>query len=324
MKKVVIIGAGQLGSRHLQGIAQSEVGIDIEIVEPFNESRKVAEDRFYEIKNRANVNSINFYDSIDKLSEKIDLVIIATGANVRFKVLSKLLEKKDIENRVLEKVLFQSIEEYYMTEELLNATNTKCWVNHPRRMFPCYSKLKDLLKDSKQISYNFQGGNWGLACNALHFIDHLAFFVDSTNVSISNGQLNSKIYDSKRKGFIEFNGLLSGKIDKHNFTLYSGEEDTPSVFTIVSDKLIANIFEEEGKIELQLKKNIWKKEIIEEKIVYFQSELSQRMVLDLLVEKKTLLPTYKEAMELHIPFIECLLDHMNKIDNKNNKICPIT
>lgn len=324
MKKVVIIGAGQLGSRHLQGIAQSEISIDIEIVEPFEASRKIAEERYYEIENRDNVNSINFYGSIDELSANLDLVIVATGANVRFKVVSELLKKKNVENLVLEKVLFQQIEEYEKTDKLLSETNTKCWVNHPRRMFPVYSKLKELLDGSTQISYNFQGGNWGLGCNGLHFIDHLAFLVNSTNVKINNSQLDNKVYESWREGFVEFNGLLSGKIDNHIFTIYSNAHSAPFVFTIVSDKVVAKIFEEEGRIELQLKENNWEKEVIEEKIIYFQSELSQVIVSDILTNKLTLLPTYKESQELHIPFIESLIDHMNKVDNKNNKICPIT
>jgi len=317
MKKVVIIGAGQLGSRHLQGIAQSEIAIDIEIVEPFETSRKIAEERYYEIENRNNINSINFYSSINELSDNLDLVIVATGANVRFKVVSELLEKKNVENLVLEKVLFQQIDEYEKTDKLLAETNTKCWVNHPRRMFPVYSKLKELLDGSTQISYNFQGGNWGLGCNGLHFIDHLAFLVNSTNIEINNSQLDNKIYESWRAGFVEFNGLLSGKID-------SNAQSAPLVFTIVSDKVVAKIFEEEGKIELQLKENNWQKEVMEEKVIYFQSELSQVIVSDLLVNKSTLLPTYKESQELHIPFIKSLISHMDKVDNKNNKICPIT
>ena len=32
---------------------------------------------------------------------------------------------------------------------------------------------------------------------------------------------NGNFYDSRRKGFVEFSGLLVGKISNHNFTLYS-------------------------------------------------------------------------------------------------------
>ena len=324
MKKVVIIGAGQLGSRHLQGVAKSSIKIDIEVVEPFENSRKTAEERYCEIENRDNIESIKFLESINQLSKTLDLVIVATGADVRFKVIKELLESKKVKNLVLEKVLFQSIDEYYETERLLEQQNVKCWVNHPRRMFPSYKKLKDLLAGSQQISYNFQGGDWGLGCNALHFIDHLAYLADSTDVLIDTQYLDNKIYNSKRNGFVEFNGLLNGKIGKHTFSLYSNSAYSPSIFTIISNKLVANIDEGMGKIELKLRENDWKTEIIEEKIVYYQSELTNKIISDILVDENSLLPTYRESMELHIPFISSLLEHMNKIDNKEHKICPIT
>ncbi len=324
IKKIVIIGAGQLGSRHLQGVAQSKVKIDIEVVEPFESSRIVAEQRYNEITNNENVNSIDFYESIQQLSTNLDIVIVATGADVRSKIVIELLETKKVKYLILEKVLFQTIEEYVIVANLLNKTDTKCWVNHPRRMFPFYKQLKNELKDAEQISYNFQGGNWGLGCNSLHFIDHLAYFVDSTNVSIDNKFLDDKIYNSKREGYIEFNGTLVGTIDNHKFNLYSNKELTPSIFTIVSDKLIVKIEEAKGVIYKYKKDNNWEEETIEEKIIYFQSELSNILV-DNLIENATCdLPTYKEAMNLHIPFLNSLLNHMDKINGKNNKLCPIT
>ena len=174
MKKIAIIGAGQLGSRHLQGIAQSKINIDIEVVEPFEQSRIMAKDRYYEIENRKNINNIHFYESIKELSTNLDIVIVATGANVRSKIVIELLKLKQVKYLILEKVLFQTIEEYFIVEKILKETNTLCWVNHTRRMFPFYTKLKQLFKNSEQISYNYQGGDWGVGCNALHFIDHLA------------------------------------------------------------------------------------------------------------------------------------------------------
>jgi hypothetical protein len=324
MNKIAIIGAGQLGSRHLQGIAQSKVKIDIEVVEPYEQSRIIAKARYDEIENNKNINSISFFESIDELSTNLEIVIIATGADIRSKIVIELLDTKKVKYLILEKVLFQTIEEYSQIEELLNNTNTKCWVNHPRRMFPYYKKLKKDLKNAAQVSYNFQGGNWGLGCNGLHFIDYLAYLTDSSNLILNNNGLDDKIYDSKRKGFVEFNGLLTGSIDNNTFSLYSNSQETPSIFTIVSDILVATIDEGAGIINISKKENAWKNEIIKEKIIYFQSELSNILIEDLLVNNICSLPTYKKAMNLHIVFIKSLLNHMNKINGKDNKLCPIT
>ena len=38
MKTIMIIGAGQLGSRHLQGAIQSELALHVIVVDPFQNS----------------------------------------------------------------------------------------------------------------------------------------------------------------------------------------------------------------------------------------------------------------------------------------------
>lgn len=324
IKKIGIIGAGQLGSRHLQGIARSSIAISIEVVEPFESARKIAEERYYQIEDRPNVEKIDFYDSIDKLSQKIDLVIIATGADVRFTVLQELVSKKDVLSLVLEKILFQRLEEYGEIEKLLDVTNTKCWVNHPRRMFPAYKKLKAELIEARQVSYNYQGGDWGLACNALHLIDHLAYLTTSSKLTIHNQLLDNKIYDSKRSGFIEFNGLITGSIDNHLFSLYSNAEGASGILSIVSDVLTATIDEAKGEMLIRRKEDNWEPELVKEKIIYFQSELSNIFIEDILRKNTCDLPRYKEAMNLHMPFIKSLLDCMGKITNKEQTLCPIT
>lgn len=325
MKKIAIIGAGQLGSRHLQGIAQCNFNISIEVVEPFESSRKTAKERYQEVVNNHYVQSISFFDDIEKLSDELDLVIVATGADVRSKVIEELLANKKVSNIVLEKVLFQTIKEYDEIEELLDKTKTSCWVNHPRRMFPFYHTLKEEFKDSKQLMYTVNGGAWGLGCNALHYLDHLAFLADSEVLSLSSSQaLDDKLYDSKRKGFVEFNGLLTGKISNHCFSLYANAEGTTSSFTICSEKVSVKINEGAGEIEIAKEVDGWVWEKQKQKIIYFQSELSQVLAEDILIHNNTPLPTYAQAKALHVPFIESLLGKMEQITGKNQDVCPIT
>jgi len=324
VKKIAIIGAGQLGSRHLQGLAQCSFDVSIEVVEPYDSSRETAKERYEQIENRAFVKKIEFFSSIKQLSSSLDLVIVATGADVRYKVAEELLESKTVTNLVLEKVLFQTVEEYDKMEKLLKKSQTSCWVNHPRRMFPFYHTLKKLLADAEQVSYSVQGGDWGLGCNSLHFIDHLAFLTDTSSVTLYNHLLDTKLYESKRKGFVEFNGLLVGKMGKHTFSLHSNEQPTPLIFSIVSDTIVIKIEEGVGKVHMARKEDGWKWTTVEEKIVYFQSELSQVLAEDILVQKEVSLPTYAMAKALHVPYINCLLDKMQEINGERSTVCPIT
>ncbi len=324
MNKIVLIGAGQLGSRHLQGLAKSNVEISIEVVEPFEKSREVAKQRYEEIENNPKVKSINFFESIDELSDTLDVVIIATNADVRSKIIKELFSKKRVKNLILEKVLFQTVEEYMEVEKLLEETSTKCWVNHPRRMFPFYQSLKNEIKDSDQISYMVQGGAWGLGCNGLHFIDHLAFLSDSTELKIDNDFLHPHIYDAKRANYVEFNGLLKGRIGNHIFALYSDKNPVPASITITTDKLTAFIDESNGYTRIARKSNDWKWEESKQKIVYFQSELTNLLIEQIITVGTCDLPDYDEAMKLHIPFIQELLAHMESVDGQVLSLCPIT
>lgn len=319
-----MIGAGQLGSRHLQGLAKSSVEISIEVVEPFMKSREVAQQRYEEIEPNPKVKCLDFYQTIEQLSNEIDVVIIATNADVRSQIVKELLAKKTVRNLILEKVLFQSLEEYQEVEKLLKQHGTKCWVNHPRRMFPFYQALKKEIHGSEQINYVVQGGAWGLGCNGLHFIDHLSFLSDCTELKIDNDFLHPRIYESKRANHIEFNGLLKGRVGHHIFSLYSDKKYVPASMTITTEKLTIYIDEANGYARIARKSSDWQWEESKQKIVYYQSELTNLLIKQILTTGSCDLPTYEEAMKLHIPFIEALLAHMESVNGQVLTLCPIT
>lgn len=324
MKKIALIGAGQLGSRHLQGLAKSDLEISIEVVEPFEVSRNTAKERFEEIPLNEKILKIDFLENISQLSENLDLVIIATNADVRFKVVKELLENKKVKNLILEKVLFQKIEEYKKVEELLSISNTKCWVNHPRRMFPFYKNLKNQLSNSKNINFSVSGGAWGLGCNGLHFLDCFSYLSSETEIKLDSSLLDRKLYETKRVGFNEFNGMITGKISNHTFNVncFTGEI-SPIQFNIISNELNILIDESNGWYRICKRENAWKPEIKEEKIIYFQSELTNILLNDVFYDNCAL-PSYNEAMALHIRYLNLLISHTNSFSDIKYDFCPIT
>jgi len=324
LKKIAVIGAGQLGSRYLQGLAGTNIEIDIEVVEPFEQSRIVAKERYEEIAANPKVGSIDFFESLDSLSDDLAVVIVSTNSDVRSSIVKALLAKKNVQYLVLEKVLFQTVEEYNEVEKLLKETATKCWVNHPRRMFPFYQNLKKEFENAGQINYVVQGGAWGMGCNSLHFLDHLSFLSGASELTIDHSSLHPQVYEAKRSGFVEFNGVLNGMLGNNTFSLYCAETYVPTTITITSDTFTIFIDEAKGYMRISRQSNEWEWEEVNEKIVYFQSELSHTLIEQLLETGECLLPTYKEAMTLHIPFVEALLGHMEKVEGKAFSLCPIT
>ena len=322
IKKVAIIGAGGLGSRHLQGIAKSKQDLAIEIVEPSKVAQNVAKKRYYEVKTNPD-QSISFHNSIDALSDKLDLVIVATNADIRAQVVTALLTTKEVCNLILEKVLFQSVQEYYAIEALLKAKEIKCWVNHPRRLFPFYRQLKQKLSGSSRVEYIFKGSQWGMGCNALHLIDHLSFLTNNDDLSFSKMELTD-VYNSKRQGFVDFNGEITGKLGNHNFSLFSYQDKSPDYFIINSDDLVAFIDESNGYVRMAERENAWAWQVYNTKIVYYQSELTHLLAEDILYHSKCDLPTYSQGMKLHIPFVELVLNRLNQHTDNTYQKCPIT
>ena len=325
IKKIALIGAGQLGSRHLQGLAKSDLEIDIEVLEPFENSIKLAKSRFEEMPKNKNIIGIKYIENFSEISDVLDLAIVATNSDVRFDIVEKLLTSKKVKNLVLEKVLFQKIEDYKKIDELLRSTNTRCWVNHPRRMFPLYRRLKYELQNSKFVNFLVSGGNWGLACNGLHFLDCFSYLTNEIDLRLSGIYLEDRLYDTKRKGFNEIGGMISGALgNRATFSINCFPENySPVQFCIVSDNINVLIDEANNWYRISDNKNNWIPEDKTEKIVYFQSELTNILINDIFNDTCGL-PTYDEAMMLHVQYLTFILEHINSFSDIKYDFCPIT
>ena len=130
-----IIGCGQLGSRHLQAMAATPLPegmtLRLEVVEPWQGSRDTAQARLAEV-NKSGIPAA-FHESVAGLPRALDLVVVATTADVRRAVVEELLGHAAVRFLVLEKVLFQAPADYKAVADLCAAKGTRAWVNCPRR-----------------------------------------------------------------------------------------------------------------------------------------------------------------------------------------------
>ncbi len=324
MKNILIIGSGELGSRHLQALAKTNININIQVVDPSNESLKIASERFKELPENKNVNSVNFFNEIDAIFDQIDLVIISTSSNVRSNVIKEILKKRHVKNIVLEKVLFQTVREYQEITELFKSFEIKCWVNHPRRMYPVYKNLRKVLSESSHIHMSVQGGDWGLACNGLHYIDIFLHLINSNNIDLNSSNLDNQILESKRKGFIEVSGSITGKSKQSTLSLTCINSYTPTIITINSPEIYLIINESLNEISIAKKNEGWKFKTYSEKIVYYQSELSNIFMEEILINDKCCLTTYEHSVLPHVEFIKNILYQINKNSNEEQTVCKIT
>jgi hypothetical protein len=324
MKINLIIGAGQLGSRHLQGLVKIETSQKIYVVDPSLDSLEVAKSRANEIVHSTEIIYLNSWES---LPTNFDLVIVATGASVRSQIVKDLLSKYTVRNLILEKILFQDLKSYSDIKKLLQDTKTHTWVNHPRRLAPYYIDIKNIIAQTgEKVVFNVIGSNWGLACNALHFIDLCSFLTGSTVSRLDLDWLENEIIESKRANNIEFNGTVKGMMENNSIFTISSLGGSINDITVIISTNTNRWIVQEGRSQslIHMSANDGFKPHIINFTIEFQSSLTTKIAESIFNNKAVVIPDYDQACASHIPFIEAALHKYTQITNIETNICPIT
>lgn len=209
MKSVIIIGCGNIGYRHLQAILLLPQATNIFIVEPNLESHARIASLIAQSGGKHRINLLNALpeDHID-----FDLAVIATTSNHRRDVVEDFLRNHYASVMIMEKVLFQSVKDIDFVQEFLLENDVTAYVNCGRRYFPGYADLKRYLSTSDQPkNIEVSGNNFGLASNAIHFID-LAEYLNSSVITTLDGTgLTAGFVAAKRNKCVEFYGKLEAQ-----------------------------------------------------------------------------------------------------------------
>ena len=320
-----IIGAGQLGRRHLQGLLTCyNAKLNIFILDPSSESLAVAELRAKEIEHS---HELFFTNTIHDLPKDLEFVVIATNSKVRLNAMETLFQHARVRNLILEKILFPVLEQYTQALELVHHHQVSCWVNHTRRMYEAYHQLKSYFNHNKTYSFQLVGASWGLACNGLHFIDLFEFLTDSKLTSISNSLLDGQPIESKRSGYVEFDGTLTGTLDhKHHFSITSCRSQTPIAPTlcIMTDD-VRIVIQESGTPKVYLFKKENRFNLEEETFqVLYQSQLTGILFEQIQTSGTCALPPFDHASSTHQIFLASILNRWNEVTKSSNILLPIT
>jgi len=319
-----IVGAGQLGSRHLQSMKAVKLKSCIWVIDSNPESLRIAEERYGQIADNDLILNVTFTQSLEDLPDKIDFMIVATSAFKRAKLIKKICTITTIKNMLIEKVLFQHPTDYEEIKQLLFKQNIKAWVNCPRRMYPFYQICKQKLDTQKPIHITIDGSNWGMACNAIHFIDIVAFMIQSTSYTIKTDLLDSEIFDSKRIGYKEISGTLQLNFSNGSTLTLSCRKDIslPISIFICSNKTRILIDESKKMAIYSDFENNWTWETSNFELP-FQSQLTSTVIESVMLDGTCPLTTFDESVSLHLPFIISLLNFFKR-DSSDIEVLPIT
>ncbi len=322
VKKIVLVGAGNIGSRHLQALAKLPYELSIDIVEKETKNFEISEKRLLEIGFNKDLLKYQFHQDFEDLKGPADLVIVATNSKGRADLVIDLLDR-GFSRFLLEKIVTQSKEEYEKLLNKINEKNSKAWIDTARVYFDSYQKIKEYFRDSGPLHVSVNCGNEGLGCNAIHFINLFSYLCNNYKVKLNGDALDNQILPNKRgNDLVEFSGTITGSVSNgSSFTVtFVQHENLPFTVEILGkDK---HLFIEERKGIMNLLKG--EKELDFTFNEELQSNLTTKIVKDILEKDSCLLPTLQESSYVHYDLFRIFNSHLKKVTNKESNICPIT
>lgn len=304
MKKILIIGAGQLGSRHLQSLNLVDQELDITVVDPSAASLETAKSRFEAT--IADVKHKISYTQTLTDTQPIDITIVASTAQGRRTIIENLLNKTTVNHLVLEKILFTQEQDYYDVENLLSKHQTKTWVNCTMRMMPYYQNLNTLF-NNEVVQYHVSGSQYGLITNAIHYLDHLAYITGVNEFELETHLLDKQVIESKRAGYYELTGTLVARFANGSLAFLNCDKNgiAPIQIEIYNHKHRVISREWEQKAWQTSMEKDWKWEEVNAPIP-FQSTLTAELVNSLLETDNCTLTDYTTSMKIHLQLLKPL------------------
>ena len=315
---ILIAGVGQLGSRYLQGLSQCRSHLRIHLYDISSESLSQAEQRWQEVYGPSTHHDVYFSTEIQQCPQQLDLAIVATTANSRPEVIRQIAQRSSVRCWILEKVLAQSAQGLAQILSYVG-TEASAWVNTPRRCVPWHQAIKDKLHLQSPLHMTVTGGSWGLACNALHFLDLMAWWSGETLVSINTEQLDDCWFKAKRAGNWEICGtLVATYTGGATVKLTSVKNGGPSYFYEIADEnCVWRIDEENGSAVSNDGAMILGH-------LPYQSEMTTALVDRILETGDCKLPTLSISIDIHRVFVDALFNHWHVHQDSAATSVPIT
>ena len=317
MKNLLLIGSGQLGSRYIQGIIKETANYNITVIDSSKLSLNNARKIWTESGGSNSSHKIFWSRTLPANIKQYDLAIVSTSSKNRANLIDNICSEVTVNYWVIEKILAQSTKELKMIEAAtFKAKNV--YVNTPRRQMKWHKKIKSKFSDKIRLVKK-TGKLWGLACNAIHFIDLVAWWTGQSLSSVDTKRLHKKWFKSKREGYYEVTGELSVKFSGGTKlilqSLYDVNEEVLKVE--FNNKDSCSIYENKGMALFSNGETLYGS-------LELQSEMTGPMIAKILTMGVCELPTLKESLKHHKVFLDSMLKHWNRSNNCKDKLVPIT
>jgi predicted dehydrogenase len=320
--RIAIVGAGAFGARHLQALARIDRPLLVDVVDPDASARRRAGDLLSEV-GGLKAGAVSWHSDVSDILVP-DVAIVATHARQRAATIADLV-RMGARRLLLEKVLFNRMADYDLTDRLFGEHDVRSWVNCARRAYPRMGDLVALFS-GRPLNYSVSGAGWGLATNAIHHLDEFALLCGSSDLVVSTEGLMPGAYPAKRAGHVEFFGTLraSAANGSHFAAICTAESEAipgDRVVTVEADRLSATIRQAAQTMTVRQDGG----ERIEPYPISLQSEATAAHIDSILDGRAPRLPDYATAAKLHRAMLTAFIGHLRQPgDDPALEECAIT
>lgn len=313
MANVLCVGFGGMGCRHTQSLLGVSPKLNIFVLEPNEEIFQANSARI-----GAKIDDLTAINSLDDLTIPIDFAIVATSAQPRFELMKSLLAK-GIKQFLVEKVVFQSAAQFKEITALLEKYNAQAYCNFVNRYFPNYLEIKSRLQRNQAISMVVSGGDFGLACNALHYVDLFEFITGNSAILADSKMDENEIGNRRGNIYKEVTGQQFWRTSSGDSLFISAEKTrTGGNEILITQGETIDILNEEALTHFHYSKE---NDLISNKFNLLYTSSLTKIIYEDILKNKTLLPTIQETEKYHVQFFGAINQTLRL---PQDAICPIT
>lgn len=328
MKKVILlVGCGQLGSRHLQSISTLENISEVHVFDINESSIELGKERLSQVSGLNREIKYIWHSELRSDISGGDLCIVATHAKERVSQVKDIANKFGYSKFIIEKMVAQSVEDYKNLMAFCDSSNVKAWVDCPVRTYSIHKYIKSKILPNDAVFFTDTGGNHGLGCNGVHAADLFCYYDGSKKIMISGSKIDNLLHASKRgKDFYDLSGTLSGETEKGGGIVihFDRSNYAPEHFTIVGSQY-RYVVDHDMKTAFECSKENnweWKKLAFDENVML--SHMSKKFVSEILQNGTCDLPTLAQAFPAHEFILDQLKPHFSRLLKKEIDCCPVT
>jgi len=318
MKKIIVIGTGNLGKRYLQAILSDDGDFKCFCYDQ-NPDALNSVDLFLK-NNNLTLSRLIKRNSPDEIFNDIDdqsLVIVSTTAQDRLKLVLPITREKP-ESMIIEKPVTQNREDFLTVMRLCKESKIQAYTHYTLRFQPFCKVLKDMVRPDQPFEVTSMLPAMGIACVGIHYIDLFLWLFNISQPLLEAYSYLGK-YEQKRKGFYDMYGEVIIRSEKRGTGRFiNTEHGGIRTIEIMQEDKVVSVYEDQRVMTILNKKDNKTIETREAEYVYASQYLT-RVIKNYLNGNINLTGELVDLEEAYLSH-SIVFDYMEKTGNRNLNI----